>query len=67
MPIREESFRIGSGRYLQGYGYIEKAGDEINRLGKSPLVIGGKTALEKAQESLKKSLDKKCNIYEIMV
>jgi hypothetical protein len=32
MPIKEESFRIGCGRYLQGAGFIKKAGDEIIRL-----------------------------------
>lgn len=32
MTIREESFRIGCGRYIQGKGYIEKCGEEeINR------------------------------------
>ena len=41
MPIREESFRIGCGRYIQGRGYIVKTGDEILRLGTSPLMIGG--------------------------
>ncbi len=67
MPIKEESFRIGSGRYLQGKGYIEKAGDEVLRLGKNPLVIAGKTALEKTNGKLENSIKEKCNNYEIVV
>ena len=45
MPIKEESFRIGSGRYIQGPGYLQKTADEVLRLGTSPLIVGGKTAL----------------------
>ena len=41
MPTKEESFRIGSGRYIQGKGYLHKTGDEIRRLGTAPLIIGG--------------------------
>ena len=48
MAIHEESFRIGAGRYLQGRGYTAKLSDEVLRYGKSPLVIGGKTALSVA-------------------
>ena len=44
MPIKEESFRIGCGRYLQGPEYTKRIGDEVLRLGSSPLIIGGKTA-----------------------
>lgn len=66
MPIREESFRIGCGRYLQGKGYVDKTGDEVLRLGKSPLVIGGEKALGTVRENLEKSLSAKCNIYEII-
>ena len=66
MPIKEESFRIGSGRYLQGKGFIERVGDEVIRLGSSPLIIGGKTALSVTREKLKESIEKKCNIYEII-
>ena len=66
MPIREESFRIGSGRYLQGKGFIERVGDEVIRLGSSPLIIGGKTALSVACNKVKESIEKKCNIYEIV-
>ena len=46
MPIREESFRIGCGRYLQGKGYIKRTADEVLRLGTKPIIVGGKTALE---------------------
>jgi len=67
MPIKEESFRIGSGRYIQGKGYIEKVGEEVLRKGKRPLIIGGKTALEKTREKLEKSIKEKCNTYEIVV
>ena len=67
MPIREESFRIGCGRYIQGRGYISKAGDEVRKLGNSPFVIGGKTALGIAGQKLEKSLSAVCNKYEFVV
>lgn len=55
MPIREQSFRIGCGRYIQGSGNISNCGEEIQRVGTSPLVIGGKTALSLTEEKLKAS------------
>lgn len=67
MPIREEAFRIGCGRYLQGAGYVKKAGEEIRRLGTSPLIIGGKTALEITRSAIEKSVKDNCNKYEIVV
>lgn len=57
MPIREESFRIGCGRYIQKRGALSGLGDEVSRLGKSPLIVGGKTALEVARDRIEKSLD----------
>ena len=66
MPIYEESFRIGCGRYQQVQNYINKAGDEILRYGTSPLIIGGKTALSVAGEKLENSIKDKCNLYEIV-
>ncbi len=66
MPIREESFRIGCGRYIQGKGVISRLGEELSRLGSSPLVIGGKTALSKALDSLTPILEDNCNKYEII-
>ena len=67
MPVREESFRIGCGRYIQGAGYIGRIGDEALRVGNSPLVVGGKTALSVTQEKIKKSLSEKCNKYEVVI
>ena len=67
MPIREESFRIGSGRYIQGNGYVSRIGDEVLRLGNAPLVVGGKTALERTEARIRDSLDEKCGKYEIVV
>lgn len=67
MPIKEESFRIGCGRYIQGAGCIEQTGDEVLRLGTSPLIIGGKTALEITKSNIEKSVRKKCNKYEFVV
>lgn len=67
MPIKEESFRIGCGRYVQGAGYIERTGDEVVRLGTSPLIIGGKTALKKTKSKIEKSVSEKCNKYEFVV
>lgn len=67
MPIKEESFRIGCGRYIQGAGYIERIGDEVLRLGTSPLIIGGKTALGITKSKIEKSVSEKCNKYEFVV
>ena len=67
MPIKEESFRIGSGRYIQGRGYLEKTADEILRFGTSPLIIGGKTALTLTREQIEKSIRGKCNKYEFIL
>lgn len=67
MPVKEESFRIGSGRYIQGLGAICKIGEEVMRLGSSPLVIGGKTALGLTNNRIEKSLCEKCNKYEFVV
>lgn len=67
MPIKEESFRIGSGRYIQGKGYLAKTGDEILRIGNSPLIIGGKTALDITKAQITKSITGKCNKYEFAV
>ncbi len=66
MPIKEESFRIGCGRYIQGVGYIERTGDEVRKVGTSPLIIGGKTALEKTKSKIEKSVFTKCNKYEFI-
>jgi glycerol dehydrogenase len=67
MPIKEASFRIGSGRYIQGSGYLAQTGDEILRLGTSPLLIGGKTALNITKEQILKSISGKCNKYEFVI
>lgn len=65
MPIREKSFRIGCGRYLQEAGIIEKCGEEALRLGSSPLIVGGKTALELTRERIEKSVGAVCSKYRI--
>ena len=67
MPIKEDSFRIGSGRYIQGRGYLAKTGDEILRLGTSPLIIGGKTALDLTKPQITQSISGKCNKYEFIL
>ena len=56
MPIHEESFRIGVGRYLQGAGIVSRLGEEVARFGSSPLIIAGKTAFEIAGERVEQSL-----------
>jgi glycerol dehydrogenase-like iron-containing ADH family enzyme len=66
MPIREESFRIGCGRYIQGAGYIKRVGEEVLRLGKAPLIVGGKTALSITGSELEKSVAETCKGYEFV-
>ena len=56
MPIREESFRIGCGRYIQGAGYIQKIADEVERLGRYPMLIGDDTTLALTQQKIENSL-----------
>lgn len=64
MPIREESFRIGCGRYIQGRGYIRRCGEEVLRLGNSPLIIGDETTLGITRGALEQSLEKTVKKYE---
>ena len=66
MPIREESFRIGCGRYLQRTNLLPQIGEEILRLGKSPLIVGGKTALSLTRETILKSVSACCDKFEIV-
>ena len=66
MPIREESFRIGCGRYVQGAGYVMKLGEEVARLGTSPLVVGGETALSLTREKIVSALFPFCDKYEFI-
>ena len=56
MPIHEESFRIGCGRYVQGKGYINKLPEEIFRLGSRPLIIGDDTTLSLTRDNILKEL-----------
>ena len=67
MPIREESFKIGCGRYIQGEGYISKCGEEVLRIGSAPLIIGDDTTLKIAQDAIIDSVSKVCKKYEIAV
>ncbi len=66
MPIREESFRIGCGRYLQKTNVIKQCGEEVLRLGNAPLIIGGKTALSLTRSDIESSVSEKCKNYEIV-
>ena len=65
MAIKEKSFRIGSGRYVQEPGAIKETAEEVLRLGKSPIVVGGKTALSITREAIEKSFEGKINHYKI--
>ncbi len=56
MAIKEPSFRLGCGRYLQSPGAIGLIGEEALRLGRSAFIIGGKTALGLTSESIEKAL-----------
>jgi len=65
MPVREKSFRIGCGRYLQEAGILESLGAEVMRLGHAPLIVGGKTALSLTRETVEKSVSAVCQRYRI--
>lgn len=58
MPIKEESFRIGCGRYIQGRKYIEKVGNELDFLGTAPLIIGDSTSLSLTETKLESALNR---------
>ncbi len=66
MPIHEESFRIGCGRYIQRKGYISKIADEVLTLGKKPIIIGDNITLGITREKIEKSLSRFCNNYEVI-
>ena len=64
MPIKEESFRIGCGRYIQGRGYARKCGEEVARIGSAPFIIGDTTALSVAKASIEEGMVGACEKYE---
>ena len=66
MPIKEESFRIGCGRYLQKPDIIAQLGEEVKRVGTAPLIVGGKTALSLTREKIEESVGAVCDRYEIV-
>lgn len=66
MPVKEESFRIGCGRYTQKCGNIETLGDEVLRFGVAPLIVGGKTALEVTQAKIEDAIKEKCLKFKII-
>ena len=65
MPIKEKSFRIGCGRYLQEKAIIDTIGEEILRKGKAPLIVGGKTALSLTRSQIEKSVGAACERHRI--
>ena len=65
MPIKEQSFRIGCGRYLQEAGILQKCGAEVMRLGHAPLIVGGKTAFRLTREQILSSVSAVCSRYHI--
>ena len=65
MPIREKSFRIGCGRYLQEPGILQNLGSEVLRLGNAPLIVGGKTALNLTASTIEKSVSAVCPRYRV--
>ena len=66
MPIKEKSFRIGCGRYVQEPGALAGLGGEIVRLGSTPLVVGGPTALSLTREAAEASIAAVCKKYEFV-
>ena len=65
MPIKESSFRIGCGRYIQGESVLGQCGAEVLRLGHAPLIIGGKRALCLTKTQLEASVSAACTHYRI--
>lgn len=67
MPIYEDSFRIGCGRYIQAPNAILRCGEEIARLGRFPLIVGDDTTLSLTRALLEKGLVGHCEGWEIAV
>lgn len=67
MPIREESFRIGCGRYIQGKNYIAKCGEEVLRFGTSPLILCDDITKQFTQGALEDGVRQLCKKYEIVI
>ena len=67
MPIKESSFRIGCGRYLQEENLLARAGGEILRHGKCPLIVGDDTALSVTRDVMIPSIAAVCERYHIVV
>lgn len=67
MPIKESSFRIGCGRYLQEENLLARAGGEILRHGKRPLIVGDDTALSVTRDVMIPSVAAACERYHIIV
>ena len=67
MPIKESSFRIGCGRYLQEENLLARCGNEILRYGKRPLIVGDDTALGITRGVMIPSIAAVCEAYEIVV
>ncbi|MBQ8310925.1 MAG: iron-containing alcohol dehydrogenase [Clostridia bacterium] len=65
MPIREKSFRIGCGRYLQEVGILQSCGEEVMRVGHAPLIVSGKTALQLTRQQIESSVRAQCPHYHI--
>ena len=66
MAIREKSFRIGCGRYLQDAGILSSIGEEIGGLGTAPLIVGGHTALSLTRDVIEQSVAASCERYLIV-
>lgn len=67
MPIKESSFRIGCGRYLQEENLLARCGAEILRYGRRPLIVGDDTALNITRAVMIPSIECACEAYEIVV
>jgi glycerol dehydrogenase len=67
MPIKESSFRIGCGRYVQEENLLSRAGAEIARLGRRPLIVGDDTAVGIVRGALIPSVEASCEKYEIVI
>jgi glycerol dehydrogenase-like iron-containing ADH family enzyme len=50
----DDAYKFGAGRYIQGSGTLEKAGNEILRFGKKAFIFGGPTAISITKERLEK-------------
>lgn len=68
LNIKEASYRVGCGRYLQESGALSLVGEEVKRLGAAkPFILGTKTPMALTRDTIEKSLSDSglCGVFHL--